>query len=167
LNLRLARNVEEGMKELLAATVLVLSAPAQGHEVKVYFSKGLGAPGELAAVTRTAPGPAVARFAIEQLIAGPTKAERRRGLRSELSSQIKGPSDCGADFRLTIAKGTATLRFYRMVVGQGVMGDARILAALQATLKQFGSVKKAVVLDKDGGCLFAADTANRCRTGRG
>ncbi|WP_127939887.1 hypothetical protein [Nonomuraea polychroma] len=69
--------------------------------------------------------------------------------------------------RFAVEKGTATLRFCRKVVGHGVMGDARILAAIQATLKQFGSVKKAVVLGKGGSCLFAADAADRCRKGLG
>ncbi|WP_336207765.1 GerMN domain-containing protein [Nonomuraea sp. LPB2021202275-12-8] len=155
------------MRELLMATVLALSPVQAGSEVKVYFSKGFGVPGKVVAVSRTAPHRGVARFAVEQLIAGPTAAERRRGLHSELSRQIRGKSDCGADFTLKIRKGTATLRFCRTVWGNGVGGDARILHGIARTLKQFGTVKKVVTLDKDGRCLFdQTGTGTSCITGR-
>ncbi|MEV4219991.1 GerMN domain-containing protein [Nonomuraea sp. NPDC049725] len=155
------------MKELLMATVLALSpVQAPGTTVKVYFSTGNGFPGKVVAVKRIAPHSGVARFAVEQLIKGPTAAEHRRGLRSELGKQIRGRSDCGADFSLTIKSGTATLRFCRTVWGNGVGGDARILRTIDATLKQFRSVKKVVTLDKKGRCLFdMSDAGTSCRTG--
>lgn len=154
------------MKELLMATVLALSPTATATDVKVYFSKGFDAPGKAVAVSRKAPDRGVARFAIEQLIKGPTKAERRRGLHSELGPQIRGRSDCGADFKLKIKAGTATLRFCRTVFGLGVGSDARILHTIDRTLKQFPSVKKVITLDKTGRCLFdQTDEGKSCITG--
>jgi hypothetical protein len=154
------------MMHLLLATVLALTPAQLGGEVKVYFSKGSGIPGKVVAVTRKAPDHGVARYAIEQLIAGPTKAERRRGLHSELTGRLRGKSDCGADFTLKIAHGTATLRFCRTVWGSGVGGDARALHTIDATLKQFRSVKKVITLDEDGRCLFdQSDRGTSCVTG--
>lgn len=148
------------------ATVLAVS-PVQATPVKVYFSKGFDIPGKVVAVTRKAPDRGVARFAIEQLIKGPTKAEKRRGLHSELGPQIRGRSDCGADFQLKIKSGTATLRFCRTVYGLGVGADARILRTIDKTLKQFPSVKKVITLDKEGRCLFdQTDRGTSCITGR-
>jgi hypothetical protein len=153
------------MKELLMATVLAVT-PVQANTVKVYFSTDHGIPGKVAAVTRTAPHAGVARFAVEQLIKGPTEAERRRGLHSELGKQIRGRSDCGADFQLKVASGTATLRFCRTVWGNGVGGDARILNTIEQTLRQFRTVKKVVVLGKDRRCLFDQTTrGTSCITG--
>lgn len=148
------------------ATVLAMSPVQAGHTVKVYFSKGFDIPGKTVAVTRKAPDSGVARFSIEQLIAGPTKTERRRGLHSELGKQIRGRSDCGADFQLKIKKGVATLRFCRTVWGTGVGGDARILHTIDKTLLQFASVKRVVTLAKDGRCLFdETDAGTSCVTG--
>ncbi|MEV4896943.1 hypothetical protein AB0K48_47090 [Nonomuraea sp. NPDC055795] len=156
------------MKELLMAVVLAISPAHAGtaQTVKVYFSKGFGIPGKTVAVTRKAPDRGVARFSVEQLINGPTKAEKRRGLHSELGAQIRGRSDCGADFQLKIASGTATLRFCRTVYGLGVGGDARVLHTISKTLLQFKAVKKVVTLDKDGRCLFdQTDAGTSCLTG--
>ncbi|WP_344579250.1 GerMN domain-containing protein [Nonomuraea roseoviolacea] len=179
------------MKELLVATVLALSpaqaagspaahapdspvqaaAPQAGgvagkpREVKVYFSKGNGIPGKVVAVTRRAPGQGVARFAVQQLIAGPTKAERRRGLHSELTGNLRGRSSCGADFTVAIRKGVATLRFCRTVVSDGIGGDARALYSIDRTLKQFAGVRDVISLDKKGRCLFdQSGTGKACLT---
>ncbi|MBB6350764.1 GerMN domain-containing protein [Nonomuraea muscovyensis] len=162
------------MKELLMATVLTLSpahaagSPTQaGTTVKVYFAKGFGIPGKLVPVTRTAPHRGVARFAVEQLIAGPTAKERARGLHSELAGALRGRSTCGADFTVKIAKGTATLRFCRTVMGNGIGSDARVLNMIGTTLKQFATVKKVVALEKNGRCLFdQTDRGTSCLTGR-
>ncbi|GAA3313025.1 hypothetical protein [Nonomuraea dietziae] len=68
------------MKELILATALALTpATATGPTVKVYFSADLGIPGKVVAVSRKAPDSGVAKFAVQQLIKGPTKAERKRG----------------------------------------------------------------------------------------
>ncbi|WP_219466523.1 GerMN domain-containing protein [Nonomuraea rhizosphaerae] len=148
------------------ATVLALTPAQMGGEVKVYFSKGYGIPGKAVAVTRKAPDRGVARYTIEQLIAGPTKAERAKGLRSELTGRLHGESDCGGDFKLKIERGTATLRFCRMVWGSGVGGDARALHTIETTLKQFRSVKKVISLNQDGRCLFdMTDNGTSCLTG--
>ncbi|MET9337025.1 GerMN domain-containing protein [Nonomuraea sp. NPDC003804] len=142
------------------------SGGSSGGTVKVYFSADFDVPGKVVAVTRKAPDRGVATFAIQQLIKGPTKAEHRRGLHSELGPQIRGRSDCGADFKLSIKSGTATLRFCRTVFGLGVGGDARILHTIDRTLRQFSTVKKVISLDKDGRCLFdQTDRGTSCITG--
>jgi hypothetical protein len=52
------------------------------------------------------------------------------------------------------------------VWGNGVGGDARILRTIDATLKQFRTVKKVVTLGKDGRCLFdQTDAGTSCVTG--
>ncbi|HLU74447.1 MAG TPA: GerMN domain-containing protein [Nonomuraea sp.] len=158
------------MKPLLLAGALTAGlalTPAQAAPVKVYFSQGYGIPGKVVPVSRTSPHAGVARFAVEQLIKGPTATERRRGLHSELTGKLRGRSDCGADFSLRIRKGTATLRFCRTVWGSGLGGDARALRTIEVTLKQFPGVKKVVTLDKNGRCLFdQTDRGTSCITGR-
>ncbi|MFE3447341.1 GerMN domain-containing protein [Nonomuraea sp. NPDC059194] len=150
----------------LATTPAQAFKTSSGKTVKVYFSADFDVPGKVVAVTRKAPNSAVGTFAIQQLIKGPTKTERKRGLHSELGPQIRGKSDCGADFKLSISKGTATLRFCRTVFGLGVGGDARILHTIDRTLRQFGTVKKVITLDKDGRCLFDQTTnGTSCITG--
>ena len=69
----------------------------------------------------------------------------------------------GPDFTLTLNKkgnvtetGTATLRFCRTTSSPGIGADARVKAEINATLKQFSSIKKVVILNKDGHCF--ADT---------
>ncbi|MEU7897063.1 GerMN domain-containing protein [Nonomuraea sp. NPDC049152] len=165
------------MKVLVLATALAMapalalmpasaSAASSGPTVKVYFSADFDIPGKVVAVTRKAPDSGVATFAVKQLIKGPTKAERKRGLHSELGPQIKGKSNCGADFKLSITKGTATLRFCRTVLGLGIGSDARVLHTIDRTLRQFGTVKKVITLDKDGRCLFdQTDAGTSCITG--
>jgi hypothetical protein len=47
-----------------------------------------------------------------------------------------------------------------------VGGDARILRTIDATLKQFRTVKKVVTLAKDGRCLFdQSEAGTSCVTG--
>lgn len=148
------------------AAVLALSPASTTPTVKVYFSADQEIPGKVVAVKRKAPHSGVARFAVEQLIKGPTKAEKQRGLHSELAGRIRGRSDCGADFQLRIRSGTATLRFCRTVWGSGIGGDARALHSIDATLRQFPSIKKVITLAKDGRCLFdETDAGTSCITG--
>ncbi|MGI5269287.1 GerMN domain-containing protein [Nonomuraea sp. CA-218870] len=155
------------MKELLLAAMLAVTPAQTTVNVKVYFSQGHGVPGKVVPVTRTSPHAGVARFAVEQLIKGPTAAERRRGLHSELTGKLRGRSDCGADFSLKIRKGTATLRFCRTVWGAGVGSDARALRTIDRTLKQFPTVKRVVTLARDGRCLFdQTESGTSCLTGR-
>lgn len=118
-------------------------------------------------VDRVSPTVAVGTFAIQLLIAGPTISERNQGLFSELNTMLSGPSSCsaplpvgGPDFTLTLNKkglvteqGTATLQFCRTTNSPGIGADARVMSEINATLKQFSSIKKVVILTKDGHCF--------------
>src|SRR5581483_3992480 len=118
-------------------------------------------------VDRVSPTVAVGTFAIQLLIAGPTISERNQGLFSELNTMLSGPSSCsaplpvgGPDFTLTLNKkgsvteqGTATLQFCRTISSPGIGADARVAAQINATLKQFSSIKKVVILTREGHCF--------------
>lgn len=102
-------------------------------------------------------------FAIEQLIAGPSASEQAKGLFSPLSGKISGPSDCsGRDFTLTIENSIAKLRFCRTVSSAGIGDDARISTTIGATLKQFSTVEKVIILTKSGDCFGDQSGLNRC-----
>lgn len=169
---------------LSAATADVTSRPAttsstESYPIKVYFSRFPDSENNFNAVfpvERTSPTIAVGTFAIQLLIAGPTPSERNKGYFSELNSVLTGPSSCsapyatgGPDFTLTLNKkgsvdeqGTATLRFCRTIVSPGIGTDARIQAEINATLKQFSSIKKVVILNKDGHCFGDMSGQDRC-----
>src|SRR5207248_3324537 len=138
--------------------------------IKVYFSKFPDSLNNFAAVfpvDRSSPTSAVATFSIQLLIAGPTLSERSSGYFSEFNSILSGPSSCsapnptgGPDFTITLdmkgskpEQGTATLRFCRASQSPGIGADARILAEINATLKQFSNIKKVVVLTQSGNCF--------------
>jgi hypothetical protein len=127
-------------------------------------------------VDRVSPTVAVGTFAIQLLIAGPTISEHNQGLFSELSTMLSGPSSCsaplpvgGPDFTLTLNKkgsvaeqGTATLQFCRTISSPGIGADARVTAQINATLKQFSSIKKVVILTKEGHCFGDLSGQDRC-----
>lgn len=167
------------------ATVTTTSSPSasatspDGYRVKVYFSKFPDSLNNFTAVfpvKRISPTIAVATFSIQLLIAGPTLSERSAGYFSEFNSILTGPSSCsapqptgGPDFTLklnvkgiTPAPGTATLRLCRTTSSPGVGADARILAEINATLKQFSNIQQVVVLDKNGNCFGDESGLNRC-----
>jgi hypothetical protein len=76
---------------------------------------------------------------------------------------LKGASSCGgASFTLTIAEGTATVRFCRLVSSAGVGQDARVQSQINATLKEFPSIHHVVVLDNEGHCLFDMSGLDLC-----
>ena len=108
---------------------------------------------------------------MQPLIAGPTPEERTAGYYSELNSLFSGASQCpslgpvgGADFTLTLntkgttaEQGTATLKFCRATLSPGIGADARVLANLRATLLQFATIKKVVILHVQGNCFRRPD----------
>lgn len=140
------------------------AAGAGGSVVQVYFSERSATDfRSVSAVRRTTNRVDVARFAMQQLIAGPTRAERARGLYADLGRLLTGPSDCGSDFRLEIAGGAAVVRFCRQLVSRGVGDDVRTLSQIEATLAQFRAVQRVVVLDRRGRCLGDESGRDRCR----
>ena len=131
--------------------------------IKVYFSKSDEPDvGAVFAVNRFSPTLAVATFAIQSLIAGPTLAESDAGYFTELNSFFAGPSTCKGfrDFSLSLNKrgatpeqGTVTVQFCRPTLSPGEDADGQILAEMRATLKQFSNIKNVVVLLQNGHCF--------------
>jgi hypothetical protein len=159
-----AQTAEEGLRALT------------GYPVKVFFSKSPDSFSTFDAVfpvQRVSPTLGVATYALQLLIAGPTRTEFENGYFSELNSILTGPSDCsaplptgGPDFKLALNKkgavteiGTATVRFCRATQSPGTGADARIVTEIDATLKQFSTITKVIILTKDGHC-FADGTGD-------
>jgi hypothetical protein len=146
-----------------------------GYPIKVFFSNN---PGTLtvAPVTRISPTSQVEEYSIQMLIAGPTPDERASSLFSELNDAFSGPSTClgalpvdGPDFTLTLnmkgstpQQGTATLKFCRPTTLPGEGTGARIKAEINATLLQFPTIKKVVILGQDSNCWDSLRTVNEC-----
>ena len=156
------------------------AASATSFPIRVFFSKFPDSVNTnftaVFPVDRVSPTIAVGTFAIQLLIAGPTLSEQHDGLFTELNTMLSGPSNCsaplpvgGPDFILTLNKkgtvaepGTATLKFCRSISSPGVGADARVQAQINATLKQFASIKKVVILTKDGHCFADASGQDLC-----
>lgn len=164
-----------------AATMTNVStaSAASGYPVKVYFSKNPTSFSNSLAVfpvNRTSPTLAVATFAIQLLVAGPTLSERQAGYFTELNSMLSGPSNCsaplptgGPDFTLALNKRgtvpqteTATLKFCRDINSPGIGADARVTAEINATLEQFSNIKQVVILTEDGNCFNNELGNNAC-----
>jgi hypothetical protein len=142
-----------------------------GYPVKVFFSKFPESVttnfSAVYPVGRMSPTIAVGTFAIQLLLAGPTLSEHQAGYFTELTTMLSGPSNCsapllvgGPDFTLSLDKrgtvtqtGTATVKFCRSLTSPGIGADARVIAEITATLKQFPRIKQVVILTKDGHCF--------------
>ncbi len=137
----------------------------RGYLVKVYFSKHPDSdndPSKTFPVDRASPTPAIGRYAISQLIAGPTSDEAALGLYSTVKVRDDSSSCSGQDFKLTIAGGVATLQFCRTFDAIGTMSDATAQATIKDTLLQFSTVKKVIILTKTGNCQFDMSGQNLC-----
>ncbi|HEY9632332.1 MAG TPA: GerMN domain-containing protein [Coleofasciculaceae cyanobacterium] len=133
------------------------------NTVKVFFPKQPRSNNDLSyveSVSRTTGSQSLARFAVEQLIAGPTRDERQKGFAGAI--QLRGSSNCASDFKLSISQGVARTQFCRTIVSAGVGDDARIKSSLTATLKQFKSVQSVIILDEKGNCFGDMSGENRC-----
>jgi|SRR5665647_766576 len=136
------------------------------YPVGVYFSKRPDSdndPSKVFAVSRTSPNLVVGKFAITELLKGPTGSESAQGYFT--TAQLRsGESNCnGNDFILTIENSTATLKFCRVFNHLGVVADGQADSELKATLKQFSTVKKVIILNKDGNCEFDLSGMNLCK----
>ncbi|MEC4807259.1 MAG: GerMN domain-containing protein [Jaaginema sp. PMC 1080.18] len=137
------------------------NSPATERRLKVYFPKL--DPNEFGAVEpvwRKTASTGVARFAIEQLLAGPTPDEQHQGLRD--SFELSGSSNCGEDFQIGIENGVARLQFCRQLTYGGVGDVAGMTYAIENTLKQFDSVNQVMILDRSGNCWADESGANNC-----
>lgn len=150
-----------------------------GYPIQVYFSKfqdSLNNNNAVFPVNRVSPTIAVATYSIQLLIAGPTINERSAGYFSEFNSILTGPSSCsapyptgGPDFTLALnmkgstpAPGTATLQLCRATNSPGIGADARILAEINATLKQFSTINNVVILTQAGHCFGDESGLDHC-----
>ena len=155
------------------------ASSATSYLIKVYFSRfgpSDSSYSAVFAVNRFSPSLAVATFAMQSLIAGPTLSERAAGYFTELNSALSGPSACngshpigGPDFTLTLNKrgtkteqGAATVQFCRTYSSAGIGTDARVTAEIVATLKQFSNIKNVVILTKSGHCLGDESGKDMC-----
>lgn len=164
-----------------AATSTATTAPAATntpssgapYKVLVYFSKkpdSLSDPTKVFPVNRYSPTLGVATYAIQQLIAGPTAAEKSSGYFSEIQGLMSGSSNCGgADFQITLnhkgptaATGYATVKFCRVVNLPGDLAGAYIRAEINAIILQFPSNTHVVILDYQGGCFDDLSGQNLC-----
>ncbi|GCE14474.1 GerMN domain-containing protein [Tengunoibacter tsumagoiensis] len=159
---------------LLTQTVQVTSPTqaAGGISVKIYFSK-INSPDltTVFPVNRVSPDNGVATFSLQQLIIGPTSAEKNAGYVSQLHESITGNSTCTnhVDFLLSLNKkgtidqqGTTTVKFCRVLSSAGIGTDARMQAEITKTLTQFSTIQKVVILTVDGHCLGDESGLDRC-----
>lgn len=133
------------------------------NQVKVFFPKNPETAKdftEVEPVLRTTESKSVARFAIEQLVAGPRPPEQQKGLVKAI--KLRGNSNCGSDFTISINKKVAQLKFCKDVVSAGIGDDVRTKSSIEATLKQFSTVKEVVLLNKQGKCLADLSGDNLC-----
>ncbi len=168
----------------LAPTATAAASPTSsgggsGIEVKVFFSKHPETDSSVQAVfavKRVSPTSGVATYAVQQLIAGPTAAEKGLGYFTELTASLTGASNCGgADFQITLnthidthtgtpstQTGTAVLKFCRATQLAGDLVGPRIRAELDATLKQFPTITKTQILTNTGHCFDDASGQDNC-----
>ncbi len=131
--------------------------------VRVYFPKTSDpAFDHVYSVTRYVTPPVTATYAVQLVIAGPTLGEQSAyHVYSEVNEILTGFSNCQhRDFKITLNQrgpkpetGTATLQFCRETQSPGIGADARITTQITATMRQFSSIKKVVILTRGGHCL--------------
>ncbi len=126
----------------------VIIAPAYSSHaaklktVKVYFYHDPGEYIDLSAVERRVSAASPARAAINALLKGPTRAERKKGFDS-----LTNPSDFAIG-SLKISGGTARINFVASRTWHGWPGDlgpVRFRKAVELTLKQFPNVREVIV----------------------
>lgn len=139
--------------------------PPQTYPVKVFFSRHPESdddPGLTFPVQRTSPTSGVATFAISELLKGPTQSEAGRGYFSYVNLRPGESSCAGKDFRLSINDKTARLQFCRPFDHIGSVSDGQAESALKATLLQFDSIDKVIILNSRGDCEFDLAGGNQC-----
>ncbi len=146
-----------------ASPTVSAQAPATLKKVQVFFPKNPKNSSDFTyveSVLRTTSNPNVAQFAIEQLVSGPTSQEKARGFVGPI--KFRGTSNCGKDFTLSTTNGIARLKFCKSIVSAGIGDDARQKSSINATLKQFSTIKSVIILDKNGNCLGDESGDNLC-----
>ncbi len=135
------------------------------HAVKVYFSKHPESdddPGRVFPVDRTSPDSSVGKYAVAQLLRGPTASEQQSGYFA--TARLRNDtSTCNGDFTLTVQAGVATLQFCKPFDHIGSISDGQAESELKATLLQFSTVQKVVILNRYGDCEFNLSGLNLCK----
>ncbi|HEY9665510.1 MAG TPA: GerMN domain-containing protein [Coleofasciculaceae cyanobacterium] len=146
-----------------ASPTVSAQAPATLKKVQVFFPRNPKSNSDFTyveSVLRTTSNPSIAQFAIEQLISGPTNQEKARGFVGPI--KFRGSSNCGKDFTLSTTNGIARLKFCKSVVSAGTGDDGRQISSINATLKQFSTIKSVIILDRNGNCLGDQSGDNPC-----
>lgn len=136
------------------------------YQVKVYFSKHPESdndPGAVFSVNRTTDNLGVAKFSVAQILLGPTATEQAAGYFTTARLRTDTSNCNGQDFKVAIVNGTATLQFCRTFDHLGVVADGQAKSELDATLKQYSSVKKVIILNKNGACEFDLSGMDLCK----
>lgn len=135
-------------------------SPVQ-KRVKVFFPVTESSdPTTVKSVWRNTSSPSVAKFALTQLLAGPTSSEKQQGLTSITS--LSGSSNCGQDFTISINEGIAQVQFCRKMSHYGIADSVRMTSAIVETLQQFSTVAEVNILDQNGNCLLADGKGTLC-----
>lgn len=140
----------------LASAPGVAVAPAVGHGlIPTDPPRALGVPAAARADTeapaRTGGAPIRVYFS------------RRPASQAASSAALTGASSCsGRDFQIAIADGTATVRFCHAVAPSGAGRDARVRAQIDATLRQFPTIRAVRLIGSTGRCLFDLSGQDRC-----
>ncbi|MFI9592829.1 GerMN domain-containing protein [Nonomuraea sp. NPDC052265] len=139
----LARRVPYRVRTLTRPSRVVVDLTTSYRTVPVrdHFLDATGRSPRTAAVTRPVAPPATAFGALRRLFAGPTPAERARGLRF-VSSRATGFS------RLTVENGVARVYLTGPVNGGG--SAFTIADQIRPTLKQFPSIRWVKIYDPAG-----------------
>jgi Sporulation and spore germination len=135
------------------------------QKVNLFFSKDPDSKNDFTKVfpaQRTSNRIDIATYLLEQLIAGPTQAEKDLGFFTPL--KLNGNSNCGVnDFTLNIENGKAKLKFCKSIISAGVGDDARIKSTIESTLKQFSSVQSTQILNNNGSCFGDLSGQDLCK----
>lgn len=135
------------------------------YEVMVHFSKHPESdddPAQTFAVRRIANDSGVASFAMRELLKGPNPSEANRGYFTTVKLRTADSSCEGKDFQLSIENGTARLQFCKPFDHIGSVSDGQAESAIKATLQQFESITKVVILNAAGDCEFDQAGGNLC-----
>jgi Sporulation and spore germination len=157
------------------------TATPNSATVKVFFARHPDTdnnPTAVFALTRTTSATSTqdrATFALEELLKGPSQAERAQGYYSPFDGQLALQSYCTGPFRdfdltldhkgTTSEQGTATLQFCRRVDIPGDLDGPRMKAMVTSTLMEFGDIKKVVILTYQGDCFDDLQGLNACLDG--
>lgn len=150
--------------------------------VKVFFTRHPDSdsnPTAVFPVTRTVTAATTqerATFALQEMLKGPSQAERAQGYYSPFDGQLALQSYCSGPFRdfdltldhkgTTPEKGTATLQFCRRVDIPGDLDGPRMSTMVNSTLAQFAGIQKVVILNYQGSCFDDLQGRNACLDGQ-